>query len=241
MTDSRHDRPIEHAENALIERIIKGDYVIGERLPPERELAAMIGVTRPTLREAIRRLEQEGWLLVKHGKPTLVRDFWREGGLSVLSRIVQHQGYIRPGFITDLLEFRLLIAPAYTRDAVLHNAPRVVDHLHDMPAPDASAETFGAFDWHIQRTLTISSGSVIYPLILNGFAGMYRRLAVIYFQPQEARDASHAYYTALLHAVQEADADAAQTLTAAVMRASIDYWRAASASLSRIPLIEEKD
>ena len=113
MDTLRTERPIDYAEHALVERIISGVYAIGDRLPPERELATGLGVTRPTLREAMRRLEQEGWLLVKHGKPTLVRDFWREGGLTVLNRIIQHQGYIKTGFVTDLLEFRLLVAHVF--------------------------------------------------------------------------------------------------------------------------------
>lgn len=239
MDTLRTERPIDYAEHALVERIISGVYAIGDRLPPERELAAGLGVTRPTLREAMRRLEQEGWLLVKHGKPTLVRDFWREGGLSVLNRIIQHQGYIKTGFVTDLLEFRLLVAPTYTREAVLHNPERIAAHLDAAPTLDASAEAFSTFDWALHRALTAASGSVIYPLMLNGFAGFYERLALIYFQPQEARHASHAYYGALGQAAHVADADTAYTLSASVMRASIDYWRAASASLTQIPLIED--
>src|SRR5215216_5276456 len=110
-------RPMETAEHRLIARILDGTYPIGMRLPPERDLAAQLGVTRPTLREAIRHLEQEGWLRVHHGKPTMVQDFWREGGLGVLTRIISHQGVIHSDFITNLLELRLLIAPTYTRAA----------------------------------------------------------------------------------------------------------------------------
>jgi len=235
----RTERPMDYAEHALVERILSGAYTIGDRLPPERELAADLGVTRPTLREAMRRLEQEGWLLVKHGKPTLVRDFWREGGLTVLNRIIQHQGYIKPRFVADLLEFRLLLAPTYTREALQHNPERIRAHLESAPARDDSADAYSAFDWALHRALTAASGSVIYPLMLNGFAGFYERLALIYFQPQEARDASYDFYVALGHAAHTHDAESAYTLTASVMRASIDYWRVASATLTTIPLIED--
>ena len=44
----------------------------GDRLPPERELAVMLGVSRPSLREAIKSLEAEGRLDVRHGQGVYV-------------------------------------------------------------------------------------------------------------------------------------------------------------------------
>jgi GntR family transcriptional regulator, transcriptional repressor for pyruvate dehydrogenase complex len=44
----------------------------GERLPPERDLASMLGVSRPALREAIKTLEARQRLVVKHGQGVFV-------------------------------------------------------------------------------------------------------------------------------------------------------------------------
>lgn len=232
----RSERPLEHAKQVLVQHILDGLYMIGDRLPPERELAAQLGITRPTLREAIRHLEQEGWLLVQHGKPTTVRDFWREGGLTVLSRVIHHQGFIKPGFVTNLLDFRLLVAPTYTRDAVEYGRSTVLARLKQMPAVDAAPEVFASFDWMLQRDLTIASANVIFPRILNGFDQFYEQLAIIYFQPEDARATSHAYYLALADAAAQGDSERAYALTHAVMEASIQYWRTATANISRIAL-----
>jgi len=45
----------------------------GDRLPPERELAQMFGVSRPVLREAVKVLEARGTLVVRHGQGVFVR------------------------------------------------------------------------------------------------------------------------------------------------------------------------
>jgi GntR family transcriptional regulator, negative regulator for fad regulon and positive regulator of fabA len=240
MSLEKFERPIEYAEKTLIQNILTGIYAIGDRLPPERELAGQLGITRPTLREAIRHLEQEGWLLVRQGKPTLIRDFWREGGLSVLSRIVQFQGYVKPSFITNLLEFRLLVAPAYTRDAVHHNPEKLLTCLAGAPALDADVATYAAFDWTVQHALTVLSGNVIFPLILNGFISFYERIANVYFQPLEARQTSHTYYDALAQATAQSDADEAHALTQQVMEASIRHWLVASAEMGQIPMVNKE-
>lgn len=64
----------------------------GEKLPPERELAKMLGVSRPVLREAVKTLSANGRLLVKHGQGVfvatnqeqLVRDHLRNLEISLL-------------------------------------------------------------------------------------------------------------------------------------------------------------
>lgn len=45
----------------------------GDRLPPERELATLLGVSRPSLREAVKALEARGRLDVKHGQGIFIR------------------------------------------------------------------------------------------------------------------------------------------------------------------------
>jgi DNA-binding FadR family transcriptional regulator len=51
----------------LISQIQRGRYPTGERLPPERELAEELGVARPTLRRALLRLREEGYLVTRRG------------------------------------------------------------------------------------------------------------------------------------------------------------------------------
>src|SRR3990170_7275190 len=77
-------RPAELAETRLIAAILDGQFPINSTLPPERDLSTQLGVTRPTLREALQRLARDGWLEIRHGRPTRVRDYWHEGSLGVL-------------------------------------------------------------------------------------------------------------------------------------------------------------
>src|SRR5437764_9428608 len=70
----------------LREAILSGVYGPGERLPPQRALAAEFGVNMASVREALKRLEQLRLVDVRHGDATRVLDWRRSGGLEALVR-----------------------------------------------------------------------------------------------------------------------------------------------------------
>lgn len=67
------ERVSEKAALQIKEAVISGLFKVGTRLPPERELAQQMGVSRPSIREAIHRLEILGLLESVHGGGTVVR------------------------------------------------------------------------------------------------------------------------------------------------------------------------
>ena len=88
--------------NHLRREIHLGSYPPGEKLPPERTLAPQLGVSRATLREAIRVLEAEGYVTTRRGA---------SGGVTVkeqtLSRVeLRRRARRQGGKIEALLEFR---------------------------------------------------------------------------------------------------------------------------------------
>jgi len=223
---SRPQRPAAYTEQAIITAILDGDYPAGATLPGERDLASQLGVTRPTLREALQRLERDGWISIRQGKSTVVNDFWHDGGLNVLTALVRYRRSLPPDFVPNLLEVRLAMAPAYARAAITCSAERVVTTLAASETLADTPEAFATFDWTLHHTLTVASGNPVYTLILNGFAGFYEEMACRYFARPEARAASRAFYAALLDAARAGDATRAGQITEAVMLESIALWKA---------------
>jgi GntR family negative regulator for fad regulon and positive regulator of fabA len=184
-----------------------------------------LGVTRPTLRETLQRLACEGWLVIQQGKATRVQDYWRDGGLNVLSAMVRYSPQLPVEFVPNLLEVRLALAPAYTHAAVARSAGQVSAYLAGQTGLDDQPEAFAAFDWTLHHTLTVASGNPIYTLILNGFSGFYEEMARLYFEKPAARAVSRQYYASLQAAVERRDAVGAERITRAVMAESIALWR----------------
>ena len=54
--------------------ITAGEFVVGARLPAERDLARQLGVSRPSVREALIAMEVEGWVEVRSGSGVYVLD-----------------------------------------------------------------------------------------------------------------------------------------------------------------------
>ena len=89
----------------LEKHILEGSLKPGQRLPSEREFAVKLGISRPSLRQAIQKLVTKGLLTTRHG-----------GGTRVTDRLVAHfsdpwqemlQGH--PPLQSDLLEFREML------------------------------------------------------------------------------------------------------------------------------------
>ena len=89
----------------LEKRILEGSLKAGDRLPAERELALELGVSRPSLREAMQKMVSKGLLTTRHG-----------GGTYVTDRLDAHfvdpwQDMLKghPLLHRDLLEFRQML------------------------------------------------------------------------------------------------------------------------------------
>lgn len=82
----------EQAQRYLRSLIDAGTYRPGDQLPSQHELAAELGISRATLREALLSLEQEGLIVLKHGVGTFVTPGYGhrlESGLERLESILE--------------------------------------------------------------------------------------------------------------------------------------------------------
>lgn len=86
----------------LERRILDGALKPGDRLQPERELAVDLGVSRPSLREAIQKLVSKGLLHSRQGGGTYVTDRLDAGFVDPWGDMLQKH----PNLQADLLEFR---------------------------------------------------------------------------------------------------------------------------------------
>lgn len=113
----------------LLGELIEGDLTVGERLPSERRLAEVLGVSRPAVREALQRLAHAGYVDVRQGDTTTVRDFRRDGGLDLLPRLLVAGGGLDLAVARSILEARAYVGPRIAELAAERSGARVADRL----------------------------------------------------------------------------------------------------------------
>jgi len=99
----------------IVAEVLSGQMQPGEPLPSERRLAEVLGVSRPAVREAIKRLTEAGLVEVRQGDSTTVRDFRKHAGLDLLPRLLLRAGELDVSVVRSILETRL------------HNGPKVAE------------------------------------------------------------------------------------------------------------------
>ena len=78
--------------NELQNMILSGKLEIGSKLPPERELAESMKVSRAVINSGIAELEKKGFLVVRPRIGTFVADYHRDGSLDTLVAIMNYNG-----------------------------------------------------------------------------------------------------------------------------------------------------
>jgi DNA-binding GntR family transcriptional regulator len=117
---------VDGAEEALRNWLAPGRHRSGDRLPPEHELASMLGVSRGTLRTALERLEATGEIVRRQGSGTFVGHVARPGGF--------REGLERLESYSSLARRRGVELGA--RDVVIEHVPLdelIAQHLGEEP------------------------------------------------------------------------------------------------------------
>ncbi len=194
-------KPAQFAEHEIIKAIVSKEWEHGENLLPERELAELLGITRPTLREVLQRLARDGWITIKHGRPTVINDYIANGGIGILKSLVSNNEYSSNTLVRDWLEFRVLVLPDLALKAILHNENEIINILENAPDLDTSSKEFANYDWNLQMQLIKQSDNAIAKMLFNDLAEIYHKESSLYFSDQKTKELSLAYYLKLKNSI----------------------------------------
>jgi DNA-binding FadR family transcriptional regulator len=118
--------------------LTRHDFPPDTRLPPERELADLLGVSRGDLRKALAALEAEGQLWRHVGKGTFVGTRRIEVmSLAEIDRVTNP---------AEVMRTRLLIEPTIAREAALNASPMHLEALHACLARTRAAATWRQYE-----------------------------------------------------------------------------------------------
>ena len=100
----------QNCTQAIMSKIISGELKPGDRLPPERELAEMMGISRSSVNQSVLELESMGFLNIQPRRGTVVRDYRKYPTPQSLAAIMSYDSVeLDHSIFSDMMDFRRLV------------------------------------------------------------------------------------------------------------------------------------
>jgi GntR family transcriptional regulator, transcriptional repressor for pyruvate dehydrogenase complex len=169
IASNRSGTTLEEVVLQLREMIQRGELRPGDRLPPERDLAKLFGVSRPTLRAGIRSLAAVGVLQSRQGAGTFVVD--ADGPPALDSGPLRLMAALH-GFTTaEMFEARqsieMAIAGLAAERATGDQMASIAEELAGMYASIDEPEQYLVHDMRFHQTVAAASGNRILTALMN--------------------------------------------------------------------------
>ncbi|QHF94369.1 GntR family transcriptional regulator [Streptomyces sp. NHF165] len=204
--------------------IVSGALRPGDRLPKESELATELGLSRNSLREAVRALALIRILDVRQGDGTYVTSLDPQLLLEAMSFVVD---FHRDDTVLEFLAVRRILEPAATAMAGTRIPESELDALEaglDALGEDPSVEELVAADLEFHRRIVTASGNSVLCSLLDGLSGPTTRARVWRGLTQEhAVSRTLHEHRQILGALRARDTEAARSW-ATVHIASVEQW-----------------
>jgi GntR family transcriptional repressor for pyruvate dehydrogenase complex len=206
------------------EMIISGELGPGERLPKEADLARRLGLSRNSLREAVRALTLVRILTVRQGDGTYVTSLESDVLLEAVSFVVDvHQDRS----VLDLLEARRVLEAAtaalaaqFITDSQLAELDRLLVEMRSCTTVEEHVENDLAF----HRAIALASGNPVLASLLDGLAGRTTRARVWRGITQSgALERTYAEHRAIFEALERHQPDLARAMMT-VHIAGVEAW-----------------
>jgi GntR family transcriptional regulator, transcriptional repressor for pyruvate dehydrogenase complex len=196
---------------ALIER---GELRPGDRLPPERELAVQLGVSRPSVRAGLRSLAAIGVLQTRHGAGTFITDGPPTLGSEPLSFLAALHGFTRDEMFEARRALEVGVAGLAAERASDDQIATIAEEVTGMFASLDDAQAFLIHDIRFHRAVAAASGNPILASLVEMVSALFyeqrRKTVTNGANGRDLKQSAQAHRN-IYHSVRAHDAKRART------------------------------
>ncbi len=204
----RPTRVSEKLAKDLEQLLQDGVWRPGDQLPGERDLASRFGVSRSSVREALRILELHGWVEIRQGDGTRVASPSESFGRRLRSRLHQED------FILELFEVRRILEPAVAALAAERSHPQGVARLEELLAQQQAAKEdlyrFVELDMFFHKTLADMSRNAVLSEIVSLLEVELRQIRLVSTAKRYRPQVTLSEHLRILEAIRASDPEAAR-------------------------------
>ena len=209
-------RITEEIVSRIRDQIAKGELKARDRLPSERELALQLGVSRPTVREALQVLEHTGFVEIRQGSGTYIKDIGKQTLTDPLQILIQGSGRR----YEDVYEFRSAIEVWAVGLAARRIEPDELKGLEkiitEMKASHQAGRPLDELDASFHLAIARACHNDIYYHVARTILHLYTQVARIsheqLFLSEKDQKELLADHEAIFNAIESRDAAQAQSL-----------------------------
>lgn len=206
----RRTRVYEDVARQIQRLIVDGVLKPGDMLPPERELAERLAVSRGSVRDAIRTLEFIGLVVPRQGEGTLVAEVSPEALVAPIASVLVRKREL----IGELLDVRNMIEPALAARAALNASPEEVARLEDILRRQREkmlrGESTVEEDSEFHYAIAVSARNSVVRKVLDVLMDLLRETRARSLQVEGRLQKSFAGHRRVLDAIKRRDPDGAE-------------------------------
>lgn len=189
--------------------ILDGSLTPGERLPAERDLAEHLGVSRVSVRQALRELETRGLIDRRPGRGTIVLSAEEHSGVS------ESFGKKSPeqNELGDIMELRAIIEPPMARITAARASARDLTQLEELVQAmeqDVTKERYAELDRAFHQAIAQYTHNPLLAFLNERIAAEIAPSRASRYQTKARRSASSAAHRRIYEAIAAGDGDRAE-------------------------------
>ena len=193
----------------ILQLMSDGNLTAGRRLPSERELASQLGVSRPSVREAMRQLELMGVIESRQGSGAFVKEVSDADLVQPLALLLRGRKHL----LRDILETRKVIEPHLARLAAEKASSTDIEALDELVRQQQAKVRAGRMaieeDTSFHHRLARASGNRVLLLLVESCMDLLRESRKRNLQSPERARRSVEGHADLLLAIKRRDPDGA--------------------------------
>lgn len=198
--------------NEIEEAISSKKLSVGERLPSEYELCDQFGVSRTSVREALRMLSAKGLLSIEKGRGVFIKKVTLESVTDPLQKFLDLS--IGGSSVLQVVEARKTIEPGITRLAALNRTDTDIEIIRsaikEMSTYQGDPAGLAKLDMNFHMAIAKSTKNHLLPLVLKPiFKLMPEIKSKIIKDVPNSRDDANKWHLKILDAIVEKDAEKA--------------------------------
>lgn len=213
----------------LLTLIRERGFQPGDKLPSERDLAALFGMSRSAVRESLIRLDT---LRIVESRPksgVYLQPYGAERSIEAMVLFAETNTPLSAAEVAQSVELRSVLESEAMRLACLRRTQEDLDRLQqilrDSAAAIARGETLAEFDAVFHKAIVAATKNDVLLRFINVFYLMSRKRREIYFHEPQQSKRSHAQHLQLYGAIEAQDAELGQQILRRHLKGVDAYFR----------------